>query len=356
MDYFVGSGRTPLGNTIDTVSWDRVSGAESYDLEWKYPDPFFTNVADADAECEGDRCTARFERNPRQRHLEIRVRATMTSRNGLWSDWSLVRGRRSVGEPKITALVHHPGRTFITNNVDDVTVYWDADSVRDATGYYVERRYVQFSTASRTIEGQQFSFPDFDSEPTVVVESVEYTDAGSPYKFPDAFEERYRDKRWTLQFRVTPYNVQGRGEPSQWVSLGLAELIDALYRAGPCAALDTIKNTYSLGGTIWSAVTIIALVLAGTGPAGLALSIAKSFIQDAVTNTTFNRLKSFAECYEGVTDEMIDGLKGLIPPLGWFMDASGLTDRLSDLGCHYESGATITPENILSIDFSRWCK
>ena len=96
LDYEVGRHERSMGTlfSIDTISWDRVDGATSYDLEWKYPDPVHRNSDDADARCRGDRCSAEFPRNPEQRYIEVRVRARSGSRTGTWSNWKF--GRESI--------------------------------------------------------------------------------------------------------------------------------------------------------------------------------------------------------------------------------------------------------------------
>ena len=88
LEYEIGRHETRNGNlfSVDSISWDRVSGATSYELEWEYPDPAFKNTADADAQCRGERCSATFLRNPDQRYVEVRVRARSGSRTGPWSD------------------------------------------------------------------------------------------------------------------------------------------------------------------------------------------------------------------------------------------------------------------------------
>ena len=74
VQYEIGRHETRRGIlfSVDSISWDRVPGATSYDLEWRYPDPAVQNTADADAQCRGERCTTTFLRNPDQRYVEVR--------------------------------------------------------------------------------------------------------------------------------------------------------------------------------------------------------------------------------------------------------------------------------------------
>ena len=73
--------------SVDTISWDAVPGATSYEFEWEYPNaqPPAKYIRHADARCRNNRCSAEFLRNPRERPFTIRVRAKIGSRTGPWS-------------------------------------------------------------------------------------------------------------------------------------------------------------------------------------------------------------------------------------------------------------------------------
>ena len=87
VEYEIGPHETRGSNlfSVDTISWDAVPGATSYEFEWEYPDPKVQHTQNVDAQCRNNRCSTEFLRNPRQRYVEIRVRAKAGSRVGPWS-------------------------------------------------------------------------------------------------------------------------------------------------------------------------------------------------------------------------------------------------------------------------------
>ena len=270
---------------------------------------------------------------------------------------------RPTGEPRITKLEEHkPGfsASIFIDSDNDVTITWDTSSVQDADGYYVEWRYITYPTTTVTISGKQFEFPDFDATPTVQVSVYlgRHTVRGASvasYRFPDISIERYRDNRWILQFRITPYNNIGEGRtPSDWVSLGTSEMIRAARGIRSCDALNSFTTAYSLGNTAWGALTIVMLILSGAGPVAVALNAASQVVRSTTTQAAlFNSVKAVAGCYSGVA---VDALGDMLPPLGWFMDATGLANQIKTLGCFYETAATITQENVLDIDLAASCQ
>ena len=92
LDYESGGYRT-VGRfrfQVIDLEWNRVSGASSYEMEWDYPG-ITRSMADAEAQCRGDVCSAEFLRNPNNPTLDIRVRAKTGTRTGEWSRWISIR-------------------------------------------------------------------------------------------------------------------------------------------------------------------------------------------------------------------------------------------------------------------------
>ena len=273
---------------------------------------------------------------------------------------------RPTGEPRITKLEEHkPGfsASIFIDSDNDVTITWDTSSVQDADGYYVERRYIAYPTTTVTIRGKQLEFPDFDGKLTVEVGPSEggtaldrrmvHGASVSRYRYPDVAIESFRDKGWILQFRVTPYNNIGEGRTSSdWVSLGTSEMLTEARKISPCRALEKFVTAYSLGSNAWGALKIVMMVLAGGALVSVALRVASLVVSSTTQTAIFNSLKAVAGCY---ADMAVDALGDMLPPLGWFMDATGLADQIKGIGCIYGTGTTITQENVLTIDLARSC-
>ena len=253
------------------------------------------------------------------------------------------------GKPKILGFDWLKGSWWFTNDEDDVIVFWDSSRVSNASGYYVERRYVSYPDATVTVNNRRLTIPDLGATPIVRVDPIERRVRGSgtrQYQFPDGYEEKYNDNNWILQFRVTPYNSGGRGEPSDWVSLGVDELIEAMQSVTSCNALNKAVETYSLASNIWSAVVIASMVVAGGGPIPVALYLAGQVVSGVQQSVIVGSVKSIAGCF--ASENIVDGLRKSIPPLGWFLDIVGATEFLKSFACVYGNLDDITTEAILS--------
>ena len=97
VEYVIGKHETRSGFlfSIDTVSWERVPGATSYEFKWEYPDPAVNNTGEprnlrCQSSLSGNRCFAEFWRNPQQNFLLLWVRAQTSSRTGPWSNREFV--------------------------------------------------------------------------------------------------------------------------------------------------------------------------------------------------------------------------------------------------------------------------
>ena len=318
--------------SVDKVWWDPVRGADSYELDFRYPGhkDSVGDLADQGERfgCSRALCSYTFWRDPEQR-VEVRVRATNQQGAGPWpknEKWvkSFSRPKRP---PGINELVPLPGF-----GADDVVVRWDP--VEGAVGYRVEWRYLDFGdglahriSATNNAERVEAVLDAMVDEGNFekIREGTRTVGRVDSYQVSSVIDND-EDENYLLEFRVTALGDDSDDDKaSNWVKWNTQKLKTEL-DSFSCRAL----NALSLWKRAWDVATVVLALYSGGLTAGVLAAVRPSF-GPFVENTVINVISLLDDCFE--VESPIEILGELNPILGFYLEAIGLTFLFEKATC-----------------------